>query len=444
MMTWKPWRWASAIRSRNSLSDAVHCHVAGFGRLAAQLFNVAEHAEVLVHVPVVAGVVLVQAVGLEDRVQVDRRNAQPAEVGQRLPHALQVAAVAAVPDVAVEVAALARLAVVPLASPGDGARRVVARVAVAEPLRQDLVPDGVLGPVGRDERRRARHVVPPRRHHRVMHGRRPTKATASGLRSSITKRPRRDHGRKPVHARRRAAQRHRRAGGTADDERLGGVVGAVAGADAGLSRADHVQVGDGGRVEDDGGGVDHARLGRGQLVGVEAGLKPAVLAAEAVILVQRPVGRGVGDPLAVVDHLVVVQPVGHLDRGRVRPVRLAGQRVERARPPIEICRDADRHRGRPGWRDELERVVPRPGVRRGDRQPLARVCCRQRRPDLHPAILPAEPHRQSPSLYRRSGLRSTCRCRPPCSDVGRWAPRSSTSSCRLRPGSSDWARPTSR
>ena len=86
------------------------------------------------------------------------------QVRQRLDQALHVAAVAAFPDVAlalVEILVAGRLRRArPSTSrgPGDEAlvvlvAGIVGLVAVAETLGEDLVPDGVLGPVGRVERR---------------------------------------------------------------------------------------------------------------------------------------------------------------------------------------------------------------------------------------------------------------------------------------------------
>ena len=123
-----------------------------------------EHAEVVVDVAEVRRVVLVHRVGLEDRVEVQGVDAELLQVGQRLPQPLEVAAVAAGPHVAlalVEVFLAGRLAGVrvglpPVAGPGQqvlvGVRaRVIPRVAVAEALDEDLVPDGLLGPVRRLE-----------------------------------------------------------------------------------------------------------------------------------------------------------------------------------------------------------------------------------------------------------------------------------------------------
>ena len=105
---------------------------------------------------------------LEDGGEEERRHPERLDVVEALDEPLQVAPVAAGGGVPVEVVAtrlLPGLEAVPVAGPGRGLpvahglvrpgaanvgrTRVVARVAVAETLEDDLVDDGVRGPVGR-------------------------------------------------------------------------------------------------------------------------------------------------------------------------------------------------------------------------------------------------------------------------------------------------------
>ena len=157
------------------------CHRRRFLRRSAAA------GEARVDVPMVAGVVLVMRVGIEDRVEVDRRHAQVADLVEFLRHAFEIAAVAAE---RVDVEQLAAAAAggqrprdrllrdacprefefigrdrLPMAHPRrlEELRwtRVVGRVSVAESLDENLVPHRALGPVGRlvPRRRGARHML---------------------------------------------------------------------------------------------------------------------------------------------------------------------------------------------------------------------------------------------------------------------------------------------
>ena len=130
-------------------------------------------AQRLVDVAEVAGVVLVQASGLKDRVEIDRGDAKVRELAHLLLHALQIAAVAPVEDdfVQITTAALARVGVhraaflprlqlarqhlVPVGGPRGhedaAAVGVVRSNRVLESLWENLIPDGTLGPIGRLE-----------------------------------------------------------------------------------------------------------------------------------------------------------------------------------------------------------------------------------------------------------------------------------------------------
>ena len=109
----------------------------------------------VVDVEVVRRVVLVVALGLEDRHQVDGVDAQLFQVRQLL---LQPVEIAAVEPVEHEVL-VKRLPVLPfprrrrepLAGPRPDGVRIVGGISVAEPVQHDLVPDRVLGPFGRLE-----------------------------------------------------------------------------------------------------------------------------------------------------------------------------------------------------------------------------------------------------------------------------------------------------
>ena len=124
-------------------------------------------AKVGVYVVQRGGVVLVVRWRVEHRVQVQRVHAQLLQVRQALQDAGNVAAVAPVGQVVLQrlaAGALPGLQCVPVAGPGVGApagvqraamqralqalgRGVVAQVAVAKALGEDLVPDGVAGPL---------------------------------------------------------------------------------------------------------------------------------------------------------------------------------------------------------------------------------------------------------------------------------------------------------
>ena len=116
------------------------------------LVVVALGAEVVVYVHVAEGVVLVVRRGLEDRVEVQRVHTQVAHVRQRLFQTGQITAIETVKDGEL----VERLPVgrfpgrggEPLAGPGSRILRVIAGVAVAEAIHHDLVPDGMLGPIG--------------------------------------------------------------------------------------------------------------------------------------------------------------------------------------------------------------------------------------------------------------------------------------------------------
>jgi hypothetical protein len=120
-------------------------------------------------------VVLVQRRGLEDRVQVDRVHPQRLDVVELLEDALEVPAVApdvGVPEEVMAVRLLPGLQQVPIRGPGGyppvaerlvGPRPpevcrfgIVPRIAVAEALGEDLVPDRVRGPGRRSDPHRRR------------------------------------------------------------------------------------------------------------------------------------------------------------------------------------------------------------------------------------------------------------------------------------------------
>ena len=71
-------------------------------------------AKVVIDMAEVGRVVLVHRLGFEDRVEVDRVDAERAEVGQLLAHTREVAAVAALPDVACAVEEVRFAGLVPL------------------------------------------------------------------------------------------------------------------------------------------------------------------------------------------------------------------------------------------------------------------------------------------------------------------------------------------
>ena len=72
--------------------------VVGIGGLVFQLGKIALEAEVVVDVAIVARIVLVHRIGFENRIEIDRVDAELAQVRQRLDEPLNVAAVAALPD----------------------------------------------------------------------------------------------------------------------------------------------------------------------------------------------------------------------------------------------------------------------------------------------------------------------------------------------------------
>ena len=126
--------------------------------------DVSLESEVVVDVAIVGGVVLVHRIGFEHRIEIDRIDAQRPHVRQRLDQALHIPAVATLPDVPfalvkVFVAGLfAGLRLPPVGLPADEifvrfVGGIVVRIAIAEALGEDLVPDGVFGPVGRFELR---------------------------------------------------------------------------------------------------------------------------------------------------------------------------------------------------------------------------------------------------------------------------------------------------
>ncbi len=96
-------------------------------------------AEVRIDPRVVEGVVLVVRGRLEDRVQVERSDAQAGQVVEAIDDALQVAA-----HEVVKVRGCA---------PGLHILRVVRRVAVGEAIRKNLIEDGVPNPLRGDEGR---------------------------------------------------------------------------------------------------------------------------------------------------------------------------------------------------------------------------------------------------------------------------------------------------
>ena len=152
------------------VEDAVEDHAdPALARLLDELLELLLVAEPRVDPRVVGGVVAVVRVRLEDRVEVDRGDAELLQVVELLPDALEVAAevVAAVRALAARlgrgvVAAVALREVVPrLLRRGERAvadrpdRRVVLRVRVLEAVREDLVDDRVPRP-GRRGGSRAR------------------------------------------------------------------------------------------------------------------------------------------------------------------------------------------------------------------------------------------------------------------------------------------------
>ena len=91
--------------------------------------------------------------GLEDWIQIDRVHPQRLEVGELLLQALQVSAVMSIKDeVFVEGLAVfpfPRTGLVPREGPRTNWVMVVEGRSVTEPLHHDLVPNGILGPIGR-------------------------------------------------------------------------------------------------------------------------------------------------------------------------------------------------------------------------------------------------------------------------------------------------------
>ena len=130
------------------------CGVLGF---VDQFRQVASIAEIIVHMAVVGGVVLVQTGRLENRIQIEARNPEAAQIGKLFADALNVAAVAPVVHVVAAPPACAGRGAgsgsTPLHRPRHGIRRVVRLIAVAEALRENLIPDRSLSPRRRLERR---------------------------------------------------------------------------------------------------------------------------------------------------------------------------------------------------------------------------------------------------------------------------------------------------
>ena len=111
------------------------CGVLGF---VDQFRQGASIAEIIVHMAVVGGVVLVQTGRLENRIQIEARNPEAAQIGKRFADALNVAAVAPVVHVVAAPPACAGRGAgsgsTPLHRPRHGIRRVVRLIAVAEAL----------------------------------------------------------------------------------------------------------------------------------------------------------------------------------------------------------------------------------------------------------------------------------------------------------------------
>ena len=101
--------------------------------------------------PIVGGIVFVQILCLENRVQIDGSNSQASQVWKLLTNALNISAISAGPDIAIKVSALAWMFVEPGTGPLLGGRRIIGGITIAESLGKDLIPDRMLGPVGRVE-----------------------------------------------------------------------------------------------------------------------------------------------------------------------------------------------------------------------------------------------------------------------------------------------------
>lgn len=116
---------------------------------------VIDDAEMLVHVQVIVRVIFVVSGCLEDRVKVERVDAQLFEVRQLLLDAADVTAVEPEehkPSVeALAVSGFPGGGSEPRACPGADGVRVVVGVCVAEAVREDLVPDRFFGPLRRAE-----------------------------------------------------------------------------------------------------------------------------------------------------------------------------------------------------------------------------------------------------------------------------------------------------